>query len=175
MACRNVHVTELTVRGGDASPGTDRDVGAVAAFLPRRESFELFARRFAKGVFPVVDVAGGGRELAGEPGARIERAVGADGVRVLHVHVARAVVHASCVLKPWRCVSSRRNDILSSRKSQLSHPAPAPEPTDVMHVPLSGFAFALTSVRGITFLGCVLASARTIGLKLTFTSLSAKS
>ena len=49
---------------------------------------------FAPGVAPVVDVAGGQRFLAGEPGARVERAVGADRVGVLHVHVARAVVHA---------------------------------------------------------------------------------
>ena len=63
-------------------------------------SFHGFSRSnfsralLAPRVAAVVDMAGRERLLAGEARAGVERSVGADRVRVRHVHVARAVVHA---------------------------------------------------------------------------------
>src|SRR5689334_17031713 len=94
VTCRHVHVAKLAVRRRDASPGTHRDVRAVAAFFPRRETKKPLTRRLAPRLFPVVDVAGRERELAREARARVERAVGADRVRVRLVHVTRTVVDA---------------------------------------------------------------------------------
>ena len=94
VTCRHVHVAKLCVRRRQASPGTHRDERAVAALLPGTEPIELLARALAQRIAAVVDVPVDMRLLAGEPGARVERSVGPDRVRVLHVHVARAVVDA---------------------------------------------------------------------------------
>src|SRR4051794_20390551 len=82
VTCRHVHVTKLAVRRGDAPPGTYRDVGAVAAFFPRRETKEPLARGLPPCVVAVVDVPGRHRQLTGEARARVERAVRPDRVRV---------------------------------------------------------------------------------------------
>src|SRR3954447_23150339 len=100
VTCRHVHVAKLAVRGGDAPPGTYRDVGTIAAFFPRRETKEPLARGFTPAVAAVVDVAGRHRELTGEAGTGVERTVGADRVRVRLVHVARTVVDAVVRRKP---------------------------------------------------------------------------
>ncbi|MNC85104.1 hypothetical protein D3C83_06810 [compost metagenome] len=85
----------------------------------------------------------------------------------------------SIVGKPRLRVSSRRNDIFSSTKWQLSHaPAdgrPPPAPALVMQVPPSGLLSAPTLIRGMTPFGACGSGARTIGLKLILTMLSAKS
>jgi hypothetical protein len=91
---RQVHVAKLGMGGRDASARTDRDERAVAARLPWSEPVELLARGVPPRLTPVVDVAGRERQLPGEPGTGIQRAVGSDGVGVLLVHVARPVVHA---------------------------------------------------------------------------------
>src|SRR5262249_58844009 len=44
VTCRRVHVAKLTVRRRDAPSGTDRDVRAVAAFLPWRQPEKPLAR-----------------------------------------------------------------------------------------------------------------------------------
>ena len=74
------------------------------------------ARRFA----PPVDVAGRLLGVAGEARAGVERAVGADGVRVLLWISHGPMCTPSTVGNPRFIVSSRRNDIFSSRKLQLS-------------------------------------------------------
>ena len=73
-------------------------------------------------VLPVVDVAGRQRQLAGEAGARVERAVGADRVRVLSCGrgTGRCARRRASGTR-GACVSSRRNVILSSRNSHESH------------------------------------------------------
>src|SRR5258708_36524152 len=82
------------MRRRDASPRAGGDEGAMAALLPRVEPIELLARPLAPGFLAIVDGSGRLCELTGETRARVERAVGPDRVRVLLVHVARAVVHA---------------------------------------------------------------------------------
>src|SRR5262245_54150693 len=95
---RHIHVAKLRIRVRDAAARAYGDVRAVAALFPGREPEEPLARRFARRVAPAVDVAGRGRELTCEARARIQGAVGPDRVRVLHVHMAGAVVHA--VVRP---------------------------------------------------------------------------
>ena len=63
----------------------------------------------------------------------------------------------STVLNPRLVVSSRRNDILSSRKWHESHAPVAvdtPAPADVMQVPLSGLPSPPTAVSGMKPFGC---------------------
>src|ERR1041385_6762951 len=79
----------------------------------------------------------------------------------------------SCVGKPSRFVWSRSCESLSSSTLHESHALPAPEPTDVMHVPFN-LSLAAIGVSGMMPFADP-GSARTIGLKKTFDSLSAKS
>ena len=166
-------------------PGTHGDEGAIPAFVPGAEPVELCARGLAPRVAPVVDVAGRHRLLAGEARARVERAVRPDGVRVLHVDVARTVVHA-VGRRESVASASRRGGTSSCRRgngtSRTSTPPPAP--AEVMHVPPSGLRAVGTdrSQRQHALLerdrrtGSRRRSPfRTIGLKFTLTSLSAKS
>ena len=183
VTCRHVHVAKLCVRCDQASPGTDGDEGAVAAFLPGMQPFELSrapirASASCRSSMWPVDSA----FLAGEPGARVERAVGADRVRVLHVHVARAVVHAVGRREavPLGLLAQERH-LVVEEVAGVARRAPPPAPADVMHVPPSGFARAVapTGVSGSMPLPAAArtlgSGLRTIGLKLTLTSLSAKS
>ena len=117
------------------------------------------------------------RLLAGESGARVERAVGADGVRVLSC--ARGTGRCArrrASGKPWRLVSSRRNAILSSSEiAGVAGRCRRPRrPTSCSAVERLARSRS-TGISGRMPFGCWLASARTIGLKLTFTSLSANS
>ena len=81
----------------------------------------------------------------------------------------------SIVGKPRFFVSSRRYDILVSRRLQLSHTDPAPEPAELMQVPPSGLLSAPTAVSAMMPGGVVAGCSRMIGLKETFTSASANS
>ena len=95
-----------------------------------------------------VDIA----SCAGEPRARVERAVRADRVRVRLVHVARAVVaRRRGVGKPWRFVSSRRNVIWSSSEvARVAGDAARPRRPTSCRCRSSGFfAVAPTGISGM--------------------------
>src|SRR5262245_17090798 len=98
VTCRRIHVAKRHVRRCDAAPRTNGDEGAVATRVPWTEPIELFLRALAERFPPVVDMAGRHVFLPGESGARVEGAVRADRVRVLHVHMTWSVVDAvGCV------------------------------------------------------------------------------
>src|SRR5262249_22803915 len=92
---RHVHVTKLGVRRHETAPSTHGYERAVSALLPRVQPIEPLSGAFAPRFAAVVDVSRGQRLVAGEPRAGVERSVGADGVSVLHVHVARSARHAA--------------------------------------------------------------------------------
>src|SRR5439155_12685660 len=100
VTCRHVHVAKLRMGGRDAPAGADRNECTVAARLPWSEPVEFLARAVPPRVMAVADVPGRERQLTGEAGARIERAVRPDRVRMLLVYVARTVVHAVVRRKP---------------------------------------------------------------------------
>ena len=80
----------------------------------------------------------------------------------------------STVENPRFFVSSRRNDIFSSTKLQVSQTRFTPVPADVMHAPFSGLPSAVTAVSGISpfAAGCF---SRMTGLNETRDNLSANS
>src|SRR5258708_39451264 len=162
------------MRRRDASPRAGGDEGAMAALLPRVEPIELLARPLAPAVLAIVDVSGRLCELTGETRARVERAVGPIVCACSLCTWHGPLCTPSCVENPWRLVSSRRNAILSSMKSQLSQVDPPPAPADVIQVPFSTWLPLPTGMSGITPFSPA-GSVRTTGLKFTFTSLSAKS
>lgn len=73
------HVTEFGEGGHGAAAAADGDKGARAALAPGCQTSDLVGQGRLPGVGGVTDVANGLRAVAGEAGARIERAVGADG------------------------------------------------------------------------------------------------
>src|SRR5262249_23573415 len=93
VTCRRVHVAKRHVRRCNAAPRTDGDEGAVSACLPWTEPIKLFLSPLAERIPAVVDVTGGHVLFASESRARIERPVGANRVRVFHVHVTRTVMY----------------------------------------------------------------------------------
>ena len=167
------------VRRRHASPAHTRGETRSRRTLSRVETIEFLARRLRasasrrSSMWPV-DM----RQLAGEAGARVERAVRSDRVRVLHVHVARARC-ARRRASESRDASSRRAETSSCRRGSCTcrRSEPPPAPTDVMQVPFSGLPFRRlpTGVSGMMPFGRGTAASRTIGLKFTFTSLSANS
>ena len=119
------------------------------------------------------------RQLAGEAGAGVERAVGTDRVRVRHVHVARAVVHAVGRGEAVPLASPRAGTSSCRRGSCTMSQADAAAGADRRHAGAARAACrrAPTGVSGMHALRRPTrrSSVRTIGLKLTLTSLSANS
>src|SRR5262249_13627224 len=94
VTVRRVHVAELVVRRDRATAGARRYERAVVQLLPRREALEVPERLRPEPVLPPVDVPRGLQRLAREAGAREQRSVRTDRVRVLRMDLARAHVHA---------------------------------------------------------------------------------
>src|SRR5689334_10358033 len=94
MAVRPVHVSKFQVGSGGTAPSTERNEGAVVALFPRRERLE--ARRGGGLTAALIPVYVTGRVLcvAGKARAGVQRAVGADGVRVLAMDLTRTHVDA---------------------------------------------------------------------------------
>ena len=133
-----------------AAAGADRDERAVVALLPRRQRLE--PRRppsAASRSLPAVDVAGRLLRVAGEAGARVERAVRADRVGVLPGE-SRTAPCARRRRSGTRASSSPRAGTTSSRRGsgRCRRRSRTPVPADVMHAPLSGLPSAPTAVSG---------------------------
>ena len=118
----------------EASPRTHGDERAVPAFLPGTAVGRTRSRAVSRhasrrpSMWPVDSACS-----PVNPGQRVERSIRADGVRVLHVDVARArCARRRASETRAACVSSRRNAILSSRKLHESHVDPPPV-ADVRH------------------------------------------
>ena len=170
-----------------ASPGTDRDERAVSALLPGTEPIELSRAPTRARLAPVVDVPRRERFLAREPRARVERAVRSNRVRVRHVDVARTVVHAVGRRESVRLrLVAQERHLVVERSCRSRRSTPPPAPADVMQVPferLERRAVASdrdqrqdASWRARSVIDAApTPSLRTIGLKLTLTSLSANS
>jgi hypothetical protein len=94
VAVRPVHVSEFQVRGGRTAAGTKWDEGAVVALFPRGERLEARGCGSLNAALIPVDVPGRELRIAGESRARVDRAIRADGVRVLTMDLAWAHVHA---------------------------------------------------------------------------------
>ena len=144
VTCRRVHVTKLSCATHQHPPAhTGMNAQSPHSFQGlSRSNFSRAVSRHASRRSSICPVDM--RLLARESGARVERSVGADRVRVLHVHVAGPVVDAVGRGKPARSVSSRRNVILSSSEvARVARRRRAPAPADVMHVPPSGLAHAV--------------------------------
>src|SRR5262249_33089625 len=89
VTCRQIHVAKLGVRCHKTAPGTHGYERAVAALLPRMQTFKAFARALAQRVAPIVDVTSRLGLVAREPRATVKRSVRPDRVGVRHVHMAR--------------------------------------------------------------------------------------
>src|SRR5437867_12830337 len=90
-----MHVTYLGVRRDRATAAAYRDERTVPAlFLVWAETLESLGNLLPPGLFTAVDVSGGLRVVAREPGARVERTVGTDRVRVPAMNLTRTHVDA---------------------------------------------------------------------------------